>query len=220
MRLRLLEFAHVGGHSRYAKQAGPLVDQFFDRARIHAAFVHQVKDHPWVKAAASGSHHQAVDSRKAHCGCDAVASVHSAQARAVAEVGNDHFCIGQRGRSFVEPLRNIFVGETVEAVAAHPQLGNLSRQGEHLRECRLRAMEGCIEARDLRNVRRLLGDGINSGKIMGLVQWRKRTQLSKSRSYNIVKSYGRPRSRFLRELPDGQSHRPSCRRGDPLRSRK
>ncbi len=64
----------------------------------------------------------------------------------------------------------------MKTIAAHALGGQRARQGEFLRDGRLRAMKRGIEAGDLRNVR---GDATNctdGADVMGLVQWRERRE--------------------------------------------
>ena len=56
---------------------------------------------------------------------------------------------------------DVLVGQAVEAVAPHATLGDRRRQREGLRHLRLRAMEGGVEAGDLRQVGPKLRDDLD-----------------------------------------------------------
>ena len=65
----------------------------------------------------------------------------------------------------------------MEAVAPHAVRGQFARQGELLGECRLAAMEGGVEAGDLRQVRGCFQNRRDGRQIVRLVQWRERHEL-------------------------------------------
>ena len=60
---------------------------------------------------------------------------------------------GQRGLGLAEPRDDVVVGQAVEAVAADAGCRELARQGEFLGKRRLVAVEGGVEAGDLRQSR-------------------------------------------------------------------
>ena len=84
---------------------------------------------------------------------DAAAVAHRAHAGAVAEVGHHH-PFGMRGE-LRQLAGDVLVGQAVKAVAADPLLAHRVGQGEDLRHRRLRAVEGGIEAGDLRQIGKL-----------------------------------------------------------------
>ena len=70
----------------------------------------------------------------------------------------------------------IFIGQAVEAIAPYAGLRELARQRELLRQGRLALMEGGVEAGDLRDMRRGLGDRFDGGQIVRLMQRGERNQ--------------------------------------------
>ena len=66
--------------------------------------------------------------------------------------------------------RNILIGKTVETIAPYATLSDRGRQRERLRNFVLCAMEGGVEARDLRQFRPPLVDQVNRNKIVRLMQ--------------------------------------------------
>ncbi len=69
---------------------------------------------------------------------------------------------------------NIFVGQAVEAVAAHALRSDGAGQGEELGDFRLAAMEGSVEAGHLRHAGQRGGQCVDAGQVVGLVQRRQR----------------------------------------------
>jgi hypothetical protein len=65
----------------------------------------------------------------------------------------------------------------VKSMVAHAGCGEIARQGELLRQRRLRAMEGGVEAGDLRHRRCSRCNRLDRREIVRLVQRRKRNQL-------------------------------------------
>src|SRR5262245_8238235 len=79
-RVARFQRAHVARYARHAEQAGLLVDQLLDRARIHAELVDQIQDDAGIEAAAARAHRQAIDRGEAHRARDAAPSRHRAHA--------------------------------------------------------------------------------------------------------------------------------------------
>ena len=67
--------------------------------------------------AAARAHHQAVDGRKSHRRGDAAPVLHGAQARAIAEMGDDDALVGEFGCDLAQPAADKLIGQAVEAVA-------------------------------------------------------------------------------------------------------
>ena len=65
----------------------------------------------------------------------------------------------------------------MKPVAPNARVGKPARQCERLGEMRLAAMEGGVEACDLRNLRRDLHDGANRGEVVRLMKPRQRHKL-------------------------------------------
>jgi hypothetical protein len=92
-------------------------------------------------------------------------------------VRDDHTPGRGGGIQLRQGARNVFVGQAVEAVAAHAALGDGRRQRERLRQLGLRAVERGVEAGDLRHLRQAPGDQPDRREVMRLVQWRERHEL-------------------------------------------
>ena len=129
-----------------------------------------------AERAASCPHEQAVERGEAHGGGHRSSVLEGAEARAVAEMGDDHTAAGAGGIEVPQPGRDVFVGQAVEAVAAHPSVVETAGQAEHLGEFRLRPVERRIEAGHLRDLRRRLGDGADRREVVWLVERGERDQ--------------------------------------------
>ncbi|MBB5763377.1 hypothetical protein HNR01_003009 [Methylorubrum rhodesianum] len=79
----------------------------------------------------------------------------------------------------------------MEAVAAHALPGHLPRDREELRDLRLRAVEGGVEAGDLRQVGELLPDDADRLQVVRLVQRRQRHQPFQGVEHRLVHPHGR-----------------------------
>ncbi|MNZ43896.1 hypothetical protein D3C78_615100 [compost metagenome] len=117
--------------------------------------------------------------------------MHGAQAGAVAEVGDHHPAGSRRWVQLRQDAGDVLVGQPVEAVAPHAALGDGRRQGEHLREFGLPAMEGGVEAGHLGQLRRPLGDGADRRQVVRLVQRGERVEAGEPLQYPAVHP-GRP----------------------------
>ena len=102
--------------------------------------------------------------------------MHGAQARAIAEVGDDDSSVGKLGRDLAKLAADELIGQPVEAVAADARIGKLARKCEGLGKVRLGLVEGRVEAGHLRDVRRLGRDRLDRRQIVRLVQRRERRQ--------------------------------------------
>ena len=119
------------------EQAGLVVEQVLDRARVHPPLVHQVEQDAGVDASRSACPSRRPSSGgEAHRARDALAGAQGAQARAVAEVAHDG---PARGRARVvrgQHRGDVLVGQPVESVAAHAGVVQLGRDREALRDVR------------------------------------------------------------------------------------
>ena len=136
----------------------------------------QVKQHAGVDRAATGAHHEPVQSRETHRRCDAPAVAHRAHAGAVAQVRNHCTPIGRAAIHRRQHRSDVFVGQAVKAVAAHAFFDEATRQGEGFRNFWLRPVKRGVEARNLRHNRRHLSHRFDRGHIVRLVQRRQRDQ--------------------------------------------
>ena len=90
LRFTVEQVTHVGTGLRHAEQPGLVVHHFLKLRRGHALGARQVVDQARIEVAGAGAHHQSRRGREAHAGVDALAVTHGGQARAVAEMGEDH----------------------------------------------------------------------------------------------------------------------------------
>ena len=91
-------------------------------------------------------------------------------------MGDDQARPGKFRRRLAEARHDEVVRQAVKAIAAHARRRDLARQGKLLRESGLGAVEGGIEASNLRQVRRRSGDILDRREIVRLVEWRERHQ--------------------------------------------
>ena len=157
-----------------------LIQQLLDRARIHAAFVHQVQHDTRIEVARARSHRQAIDCGETHRRGDAAAGLQRAHAGAVAEVQHDRPARGGSGVDRRQHRGDVFVTQAVETVAAHARLVHFVGQSEHLREFRIGAMKRRIEAGDLRHLRGALHHCTDRGEVVRLVQRRERDEAGRA----------------------------------------
>jgi hypothetical protein len=103
------------------------------------------------------------------------------------------------------------VRQAVKAVAAHAGRRELARQGELLRESRLSAMEGGVEAGHLRQVWRRSGDVVDRRETVRLVKRRKRHQLGQPGPHGIIDPDRRGEGRAAMDdaMAEGH-HRPAA----------
>jgi hypothetical protein len=93
-----------------------------------------------------------------------------AHRRAVAEVGDHHRAAGALADHFRQLARDVVVGQAVEAVALDALGRQPARQREGLRDRRLGAVEGGVEAAHLRHLRHQRGDRAHRAQVVRLVQ--------------------------------------------------
>ncbi len=135
-----------------------------------------MKDHPRIERAAACPHEQTIKGGEAHGGGDRPSVLEGAEARAIAEMGDDHPPAGAVGIEFPQPGRDVFVGQAVEAVTAYAGVVKAAGQAEHLGEFRLGAVERRVEAGHLGDLRRRLGDGADRREVVRLVERGQRDQ--------------------------------------------
>ena len=174
-----------------------LVDEVLDRRGVHAVMLHHVQDDAGIDRPAARSHHQAVDRGEPHGRRDAAAVLHRAQARAVAQVSEDDPPVGKLRRELLQARSEELVGEAVKSIAANAFLREAPRQGERLRQIGLGAMEGRVEAGDLRYLRRGHHDRTDGGEVMRLMQGRERLEFGEVVEHGL----GHPHRRGVVETP-------------------
>ena len=136
-----------------------------------------MQDDAGVELAGAGAHRQAVEGGEAHGALDAAAVGERAHRGAAAEVGDDHAAAGDLGRDLGQAVGDVFVAEAVEAVAADALVVEGARQGVAVGMRGVAAVEGGVEAGDLRH-----GPGRSpstrriGGEVVRLVQRRQRLE--------------------------------------------
>src|SRR6516162_605198 len=85
---------------------------------------------------------------------------------------------------FASELREL-IREAMKSIPANAFLAEVARQGESLGETRLGAVEGGVEAGDLRDLRRSFHDRAHGGEVVGLMQWREWLQLGESGEHSL-----------------------------------
>src|SRR5215218_4353333 len=93
-----------------------------------------------------------------------------AQARAVSEMRNNDALACMFRRDTSKTSAHIFIREAVKTVPPDSTVRQFLRQSDTLRKRRLRAVKRGVEARDLRNVRRRGGDGLDGDEVVWLMQ--------------------------------------------------
>jgi hypothetical protein len=89
---------------------------------------------------------------------------------------DDHPALGPLAKVLGQHLGHVLVGQSMETIAPYALRRERSRQREVLRERRLGAMEGGIEARHLGHVVQARGQRLDARDIVRLMQGRKRDQ--------------------------------------------
>ena len=97
-------------------------------------------------------------------------------------MGDDDAAAGDLGRHLGQALGDVFVGEAVEAVAADALVVERARQGVAVGVRGVAAVEGGVEAGDLRHVRVDLHREADRREVVRLVQRRQRPGSAASRS--------------------------------------
>ena len=92
---------------------------------------------------------------------------------------DDHAAVGDLGRDGRQRRRDVFIRESVEAVALHAGVTNFLRQRHEFRHGRLAAMEAGVEAGHLRHAGQLVPHGFDRGQVVGLMERRQRHQRAK-----------------------------------------
>ena len=93
-------------------------------------------------------------------------------------MGDDHVLARDLRRDAAQLAGDELVGEAVEAVAAHAFVVIGARQREGVGHERMAAMEGGVEAGDLRDRRKGLHRRFDAGDVVRLVQRRERDEAS------------------------------------------
>ena len=101
-------------------------------------------------------------------------------------MGDDDVLARDLRRDRPQLAHDIFVGEPVEAVAAHALVVIGARQGEGVGDEGVAAMERGVEAGDLRRRRECLHRRLDAGDVVRLVQRRERDERPQLRERRLV----------------------------------
>ncbi len=145
------QVAHVVADARKALEAAFVVEEAFETGAIPALF-HEIKQHAGIELPRPRPHGETIERREGHGAVDAPARLQRTHRGAVAEMGHDHPACRQSGRDRCEGAGDIFVGDAVKAIAAHPLLIEGLRDGEMIGDRGMAAVEGGVEAGDLGRV--------------------------------------------------------------------
>src|SRR5262249_49506892 len=91
-----------------------------------------------------------------------------------AEVRDDDATVGDFRRDPRENGGDVFVGQTVKAIALNTGATDFARERDQLRDGGLAAMKTGIEAGYLRHTRHSMRDCVDRGEVIRLVQRRQR----------------------------------------------
>lgn len=116
-----------------------------ERACIHALMLQHVQHDARIERAATRSHWQTIQRRKARRRGDAAPVLDRAHAGTVAEMCDDGAAADGFRRNRRQHRDDVFVGKSMEAVATHACLGDLGRQCKALRERRLVVVKRRVE---------------------------------------------------------------------------
>src|SRR5262249_5610460 len=125
-------------------------------------------------------HRQSVESRKAHAAVNALSGRQRAQGSTAAEMRDHDPAISYLWRDLSEPPRNVFVREPVKSISAHAFLVEVFRDRIAIGDCRMAPVKGCVETRDLQEMRLALQYDLYGREIVRLMQRGKRNEALKS----------------------------------------
>ena len=170
-RIRFEQVAHVLADARDAQQAGLFVEQLGDGGGIHVFALHEVEQHAGVDNAAARAHHETVDGGKAHRGGHALAVAQGTHGSAIAQVGDDDGTVGLvLPDDFRQLAGDVVIRQAVETIALDAFLRERAGNGIGLRQRRLGAVEGRIEAADLTDCGQQRPHGFDCAQVVRLVQ--------------------------------------------------
>ena len=121
--------AHVVADAGDAEEARLLVKHLLHVGGRHAQGLEEMQDHAGIHRARTRPHAESVERGEAERGIDALSRVQRAQARAAAEMRDDHTAVGDLRRDLGKRRRDVLVGEPVEAVALHARVADFLGSG-------------------------------------------------------------------------------------------
>ena len=168
------ELAHVVADAGQALQAAVAVKEILHVRCRHALFRDEIEHDAGIELARPRSHRKPVERREAHRALDALSALDRAHRGAAAEMGDDHASARDVRRDLRQALGDIFVGQAVEAVAPDAFGMELVRDRVMVGERIVVAMEGGIEAGDLRQCREIAQQRPDRRQVVRLMQRRQR----------------------------------------------
>jgi hypothetical protein len=146
----LQQVAHVGTRFRNAEQSGFEIDHLIETLGVHVPRLSQIPDQPGVDIAGASAHRDAGCRSEAHAGIHGFAVMHRGQARAIAEVGEDHPALRHfRSPQAVEFAHQIGIRQSVKSVPPHSLRFVTARDGQDLGNAWHVMVKSRIEARHL-----------------------------------------------------------------------
>ncbi len=163
------EIAHVGAGFGDAEEAALRGDEFVGVSGGELQVVHEIDEQAGVHVARAGAHDQSGGGGEGHGGVDRFAVMDGGHAGAGAEVGEDDATVGFFRGDAGQLAQEKSVGEAVKAEAA--QAGGLvaARDGEELGDAGHVAVEGGVEAGDLRGAGECVAEAFDQGDFAGKV---------------------------------------------------
>ena len=206
------QLAHVVADPGYPQQSASMIQEVAQRLGVHAHLLQQVQHHPGVERARPRAHHQALHGRESHAGRDALPAAHCAQACAVAQVCDDDTPLSALAEVVRKHARDVFVGQTVKAVAPDAEFLELPRQGEQGREPRLARVKTGVEAGNLGKRRCNVQQGADRRQIVRLVERREGNECLQRGHDLAIHKYRLAVSRpaVNDTVPGGDDAGPSC----------
>ncbi len=181
-----LKLPHVVADARQTLEAAFAIEEILDVGRRHAFFGNQIEHDARIDLAGPRAHRQPVERGEPHGALDAAAAVERAHRGAAAEMGDDHPLRRNVRRDFRQDARDIFVGQTVEAVAPDAFGIETLRDRVMIGQRAMAAMKGGVEAGDLRQIRETGQDRTDRRQIVRLMKRRQRNVAFQSRQYVLI----------------------------------
>src|SRR5262245_16162723 len=150
------EIPHVVADAGKALEAALAIEQVLHGLRVHPPFREQVEQDPRIDLSRPRAHRYAVEGGEPHRALDTAAVQQSAHRCAAAEMSDDHATLRQGRGDLAQSSRNVFVGEPVKPVPPDPLGMEAFGDRVAVRDGAVAAMEGGVEAGDLRQLRAAL----------------------------------------------------------------
>ena len=107
-----------------------MVEKILQSVCIVKIVAKKMEDHAWIQSSRPRRHRDAVQGREAHAGIYAYAINHATEAGSAAEMGTDHPTGREIRVKLPERARDVFVRESMKAVAANAGFVQIFRNSE------------------------------------------------------------------------------------------